>query len=247
MKKILFALALAVVATACQTNEGDQAIGFGKIAINASTRSEVSDSNTTSKLVLDEALVPSAKDLKVEIEGNGTTQTWATLAEFEQAIADGLTFASAPYTITLSHGEKGVEGWSKPYFEGKTNVEVPMYGLTAEAEVLVELTNSIIAIETTELFDGYFPTSSFKINGLEWDPSKQEMLFMNAGEVTITCEAVRTTGSTSTLESKLQLKASTRHKVVFDLSTAGKAVINITFDNEIVKTIELDVELNENA
>ena len=73
------------------------------------------------------------------------------------------------------------------------------------------------------------------------------MLFMNAGEVTITCEAVRTTGSTSTLESKLQLKASTRHKVVFDLSTAGKAVVNITFDNEIVETIELDVELNENA
>lgn len=247
MKKILFALALAVVATACQTNEGDQAIGFGKIAINASTRSEVSDSNTTSKLVLDEALVPSAKDLKVEIEGNGTTQTWATLAEFEQAVADGLTFASAPYNITLSYGEKGTEGWSKPHFEGKTNVEVPMYGLTAEAEVLVELTNSIIAIETTELFDGYFPTSSFKINGLEWDPSKQEMLFMNAGEVTITCEAVRTTGSTSTLESKLQLKASTRHKVVFDLSTAGKAVVNITFDNEIVETIELDVELNENA
>ena len=247
MKKILFALALAVVATACQTNEGDQAIGFGKIAINASTRSEVSDSNTTSKLVLDEALVPSAKDLKVEIEGNSTTQTWATMTEFEQAIADGLTFVSAPYTITLSHGEKGVEGWSKPHFEGKTNVEVPMYGLTAEAEVLVELTNSIIAIETTELFDGYFPTSSFKINGLEWDPSKQEMLFMNAGEVTITCEAVRTTGSTSTLESKLQLKASTRHKVVFDLSTAGKAVVNITFDNEIVETIELDVELNENA
>ncbi len=247
MKKILFALALAVVATACQTNEGDQAIGFGKIAINASTRSEVSDSNTTSKIVLDEALVPTAKDLKVEIEGNGTTQTWATLAEFEQAVADGLTFASAPYNITLSYGEKGTEGWSKPHFEGKTNVEVPMYGLTAEAEVLVELTNSIIAIETTELFDGYFPTSSFKINGLDWDPSKQEMLFMNAGEVTITCEAVRTTGSTSTLESKLQLKASTRHKVVFDLSTAGKAVVNITFDNEIVETIELDVELNENA
>ena len=34
MKKILFALALAVVATACHTNEGDQAIGFGKIADN---------------------------------------------------------------------------------------------------------------------------------------------------------------------------------------------------------------------
>ena len=247
MKKILFALALAVAATACQTNEGDQAVDFGKIAINASTRTEVSDSNNASKLVLDEALIPQAKDLKVEIEGNGTTQTWATLAEFEQALAEGLTFASAPYSITLSHGEKGAEGWSKPHFEGKTTVEVPMYGLAAEANVEVALANSIIAIETTELFDGYFPTSSFKINSFDWDNEKQEMLFMNVGEVTITCEAIRTTGSTSNLESKVQLKASTRHKVVFDLSTAGKAVVNVIFDDEIVETIELDVELNENA
>ena len=246
MKKILFALALAVVATACHTNDSVEG-AFGKISISAATRGEVSESNTSSKLVLDEALVPEAKDLKVEIEGNGATQTWATLTEFEQALSEGLTFASAPYAITLSYGEKGVEGWSKPYFEGKSSVEVPMYGLTAEANVEVALANSIIAIECTEEFDGYFPTSSFKINGFDWNKESHELLFMNVGEVTITCEAVRTTGSTSTFESKLQLKASTRHKVIFDLSTAGKAVVNITFDNEIVESIELDVELNENA
>ena len=246
MKKILFALALAVVATACHTNDSVEG-AFGKISISAATRGEVSDVNDSSKLVLDEALVPEAKDLKVEIEGNGATQTWATLTEFEQAVSEGLTFASAPYSITLSHGEKGVEGWSKPHFEGKTTVEVPMYGLTAEANIEVALTNSIIAIETTELFDGYFPTSSFKINGFDWNKESQELLFMNVGEVTITCEAVRTTGSTTNLESKVELKASTRHKVVFDLSTAGKAVVNIIFDSEIVETIELDVELNENA
>ena len=246
MKKILFALALAVVATACHTNDSVEG-AFGKISISAATRGEVSDVSDSSKLVLDEALVPEAKDLKVEIEGNGATQTWATLTEFEQAVSEGLTFASAPYSITLSHGEKGVEGWSKPHFEGKTTVEVPMYGLTAEANIEVALTNSIIAIETTELFDGYFPTSSFKINGFDWNKESQELLFMNVGEVTITCEAVRTTGSTTNLESKVELKASTRHKVVFDLSTAGKAVVNIIFDSEIVETIELDVELNENA
>ena len=246
MKKTLFALALAVVATACHTNDSVEG-AFGKISISAATRGEVSDVNDSSKLVLDEALVPEAKDLKVEIEGNGATQTWATLTEFEQAVSEGLTFASAPYSITLSHGEKGVEGWSKPHFEGKTTVEVPMYGLTAEANIEVALANSIIAIETTELFDGYFPTSSFKINGFDWNKESQELLFMNAGEVTITCEAVRTTGSTTNLESKVELKASTRHKVVFDLSTAGKAVVNIIFDSEIVETIELDVELNENA
>lgn len=246
MKKILFALALAVVATACHTSE-DGDVQVGKIAINAATRSEVSENND-GKLVLNETLVPSAEQLKVEIVGNGNTHTWATLAEFNEAVNGGLTFASAPYSITLSYGEKGAEGWSKPYFEGSTSVEVPMYGLTAEATVEVEMRNSIIAIETTDNFNGYFPTSSFKVNGLEWDATKEEMLFLNANqEVKINCEATRQTGATTTFESSVTLKPTTRHKVIFDLSTAGKAVVNITFDNEIVETIELDVELNENA
>jgi len=245
MKKILLAIALAVVATACHTEE--EALQVGKIAINATTRSEVNDANTTGKTVLNESLVPTAKDLKVEVSSNGATQTWTTLSEFEQAVTDGLTFAAAPHTITLSYGEKGAEGWSKPYFEGSTTVEVPMYGLTVNADILVGVANSIVSVETTEQFNGYFPNSSFKINDVEWDASKNELLFMNTGEVTFTCEAVRPTGKPTTFEGTLQLKAATHHKIVFDLSTAGKAVVNITFDDEVVETIELEFELNENA
>ena len=246
MKKILLAIALAVVATACHTSE-NEALQIGKIAINATTRAEVNEANTTGKTVLDESLVPAAKDLMVEISGNGTTQTWATYPEFEQALDDGLTFASGLHIITLAYGEKGVEGWSKPYFEGKSVVDVPMYGLTVNADILVALANSIVTVETTEQFDGYFPKSSFKINEIDWDASKGEMLFMNTGEVSIVCNAERTTGAAATFESKLQLKASTRHKIIFDLSTAGKVIVNITFDDEIVETIELEFELNENA
>ena len=244
MKKIFFALALAVVVTACHTND-NATLKEGQIIINASTRSEVATTSTEGRFTLSE--VPATEDLKVEITGNGTTHSWASLAEFNTAVAEGLTFASAPHAITLSHGEKGVEGWSKPYFEGSATVEVPTYGLTVEANIEVVLKNSIIAIETTELFDGYFPTSTFKINGTKWDVSKQESLFMNEGEVTITCEAVRQTGTTTTLESKVTLKPTTRHTVVFDLSTAGNAKVSVTFDGEITEVTEEEFELNENA
>ncbi|MBR2026596.1 MAG: DUF4493 domain-containing protein [Alistipes sp.] len=246
MKKILFAIALAVVATACHTNEGGD-VQVGKIAINAATRSEVSESEAADSFLLPENLMPSANDLKVEITGNNNAFTWATLTEFKEAVNGGLTFVSAPYSVTLSYGEKGAEGWSKPYFEGSTSVEVPMYGLTAEAAVEVEMKNSIIAIETTELFDGYFPQSSFKIKAIDWNSESEEMLFMNAGEVKITCEAIRQTGSVTTLESTITLRPTTRHKVVFDLSTAGNATVNVVFDGEIVETVELEYELNENA
>ena len=247
MKKILLAITLAVVATACHTNEESSDVQLGKIAINATTRGDVTEANTTGKTVLDESLVPSENDLKVEVSGNGTTQAWATYSEFEQALNEGLTFPSAPHTITLSYGEKGVEGWSKPYFEGSKTVEVPMYGLSVDADIVVGVANSIVSVETSEKFDGYFPKSSFKINGVDWDASKKELLFMNTGEITFTCEAIRPTGKPTTFEGRLLLKAATHHKIVFELSTAGKAVVNITFDDEIVETIELEFELNENA
>ena len=243
MKKILFAIALAFVAIACQNNEGDTTAQVGKIAITATTRGEVN--NTEGRLTLTD--VPSAEELKVEVVGNDKTQRWATLAEFNAAVSEGLTFASAPYIATLSHGEKGAEGWSKPYFEGSASVEVPMYGLTAEANIEVVLANSIVAIETTEQFRGYFPQHTFKVKDIEWVADKEEMLFVNAGEVKITCDAVRQTGKATTLETTLALRSTTRHTVVFDLSTAGNAEVSVRFDDEIVEKIELEFELNENA
>ena len=254
MKKILFAIALAVVATACHTNDGGEVL-FGKIAINASTRNEVSESNSEENrfLLKNWGVVPSVNDLKVEITGNGVTSAWNTIAEFnaENNIPGSeekkLLFPSAPHTITLSYGDEGVEGWSKAYFKGSAVVDVPKFELVAEAQVEVILTNSIVAIETTDKFNGYFPQTTFKVNGIEWDSAKHELLFMNAGEVTISCEATRQTGKITNLESKIVLKPTTRHTIRFDLSTAGNTVINVTLDNEIVETIELDFELNDNA
>lgn len=245
MKKILFVIALAVVATACNNQDaGDVTSQFGRIEIEAATRAEVESTNND-KVVL--GCAPAPSDLKVEIVGNNNTQTWSSLTEFQAALNGGLTFTSAIYAITLTHGEKGAEGWSKPYFEGSTTVDVPMYGLTATANVEVVLVNSIVAIETTDNFDGYFPQSEFQINGIDWNSSTSDMLFMNAGEVKISCKATRQTGSVTNLETTVTLKPTTRHTVVFDLSTAGSTSVNISFDDEIVDTEVVETELNENA
>ena len=256
MKKILFAIALAVVATACNNQEehNAQLKEYG-IAIEAATRTEVSENGSEEgKFSLQSwGVIPSTSDLKVEITGNGTTHTWETLAAFQaendipDSEAKNILFPAAPHTVTLSYGEKGVEGWSKPYFEGSTVVEVPKFEIVAQAQVEVVLANSIVAIETTDTFKGYFPQSTFTVNGFEWDAITHDLLFMNAGEVTINCKAVRQTGKTVDLESKIVLKPTTRHTILFDLSTAGNAVINVRLDNEIVETIELEFELNDKA
>ena len=244
MKKILFAIALAVVATACHTNDGDKTLEVGSIAINAATRSEVATSSEGRFYLTD---APAVEDLRVEIVGNDYAKSWETLSAFNAERAEGLTFIAAPYTITLTHGELGAEGWSKPYFKGWTSVEVPMYGLTAEANIEVTLQNSIIAIEATDEFKGYFPQHSFKVKSFDWDAEKSESLYLNAGEVTVTCEAISQVGKSSTFETTVTLKPTTRHTVIFDLSTAGNAKVNVTFDGEIVEVTEEEFELNENA
>ena len=179
MKKIFFAIALAVVATACHTNEGDKRVKVGSIAINAATRREVSNTSEEGRFYLTD--VPAVEDLRVDIVGSEYAQSWSSLSAFNAECAEGLTFTSAPYSITLSHGEMGAEGWSKPYFKGSTTVEVPQFGLTAEANVEVVLQNSIIAIEATDEFKGYFPQHSFKVKNIAWETEKGELLFLNAG------------------------------------------------------------------
>ena len=245
MKKILFAIALAIVATACHTNEGDKAVGFGSIAINAATRSEVATTSEEGRFHLSDA--PAAEDLRVDIVGGNYAKSWSSLSAFNAECSEGLTFIAAPYTITLSYGEMGAEGWSKPYFKGMTTVEVPMYGLTAEANIEVTLQNSIVAIEATDEFKVYFPLHSFKVKGFAWEAEREESLYLNVGNVTVTCEATSQTGKASTFEATISLKPTTRHTVLFDLSTAGNASVNVTFDGEIVDVTEEEFELNENA
>jgi hypothetical protein len=196
--------------------------------------------------------------MKVEISGNGTTYTWESLTAFnkENDIPNAdpsdkmLLFPATQHTVTLSHGEKGVQGWGKPYFEGSTTVEVPGYELLAEAEVEVVLANSIVAIATTDNFNGYFPHSTFTINGIEWSAENienHELLFVNPGVATIKCQATRQTGSITELQKEVELKPTTRHTILFDISTAGNAFVKISFDGEIVEEVELEVELNDKA
>ena len=122
-----------------------------------------------------------------------------------------------------------------------------MYGLTAEAYIEVILQNSIVAIEATDNFKGYFPQRTFKVKNIEWDAAKEELLFLNAGNVKVTCEAVSQTGKASTFETVVTLKSTTRHTVLFDLSTAGNAKVDVTFDGQLVEVVEQEFELNENA
>lgn len=249
MKKILFIALAATTLVACHKGNKDVAPESMAVEVASATRNEVTEAAGEGKTTI---AVPAAEDFAVTFTGSdGQSYSWDTLAEYNTELAKGYTFATGSYTVTLTHGEEGVEGYNMPYFYGSSIVEAPGYRLTANVDVECVLANSIIAIETTDNFNGYFPQSKFTVNGVEWDATNPEMLFMNAGEVTIVCEAVRqsdlTSGAVTTLINKVTLKPTTRHTVKFDLSTAGNATVTISFDNTVVKQEPVDTELNDRA
>ena len=248
MKKILFAIALAVVATACNNNEAVPT-GEGFIKISAATRGEVADTSSADGVKITHYL-PQTESLSVKIEGEGLLREWSTLKEFNAE--ENLRFKSAPYTITLASHAETKRGYGAAYFEGKAEVQVPDYDQTVKANIEVVLANSVVAITTTERFRGYFPSFKFSVKGIEYNFESGDLLFMEAGNAEVVCEAVRQahleSGKTTTIKKSVTLRPTTRHTLQFDLSTAGNLdIIEITFDDEFVETIEIEEELNDRA
>ena len=147
---------------------------------------------------------------------------------------------------------EGVDLNGAAYFEGKAEVQVPDYDQIVKANIEVVLANSVVAITTTERFRGYFPSFKFSVKGIEYNFESGDLLFMEAGNAEVVCEAVRQahleSGKTTTIKKSVTLRPTTRHTLQFDLSTAGNLdIIEITFDDEFVETIEIEEELNDRA
>ena len=115
--------------------------------------------------------------------------------------------------------------------------------------VIVALSDDRYAPELNNVSnENVYPVAAaHAVKSFAWDAEKSESLYLNAGEVTVTCEATSQVGKSSTFETTVTLKPTTRHTVIFDLSTAGNAKVNVTFDGEIVEVTEEEFELNENA
>lgn len=248
MKKILFTIALALVAVACNNNEAVPT-GEGFINISAATRGEVADTSAADNTTKITRYLPQTETLSVKIEGENFLREWSTLKEFNAE--ENLRFKSAPYTISLASDPTTKSGYGAAYFEGKAEVQVPDYDQTIKANIEVVLANSVVSITTTERFRGYFPSFKFSVKGIDYDFESGDLLFVESGEAEIICEAVRQanleSGKTTTIKKSVTLRPTTRHILQFDLSTAGTVEVNISFDGEIIETIELDVELNDKA
>lgn len=242
-------LVLTLSACSEKVAQGEQK-SEGRVTINLETSSEVADTRAAIG-----CQTPTADDFALTIEGADQNFEYASVAEFNED--NYLHYGS--YKATVVAGDVNEEGYDKVAFVGSQEFAVEARK-DVEVEITATIANAIVKVETTERFDSYFKGGhSLKLvtaAGNEFDVTAQsELLFIAPDSFTISGTATKQpaqSGAEGVVVTLPEYKsegvvAQTLYTVKFDVETAGSATLNITLNEALVESIDIEQELNDNA
>lgn len=254
MKKFFTLASLFALALVSCTNEENKSEANEKGAVNfdltISNEVDATRANVS-------CTTPAAEDFALKIEGVSHTynKEYANIAEFNE---DNYLHLGT-YKATVTAGNIAEEGYDKATFVGSEEFYVEARKETA-VEITATIANTLVKVETTEQFRNYFVDGhSLELTtaaGNKFDVSAQEApLFIAPGEFKVNGTAVKQAnqsgaeGTTITLpEYKMESAAAqTYYTVKFDVKDAGQATLEITLNEVLVESIDIEQELNDNA
>ena len=254
MRKFFTLASLVALSMVACTNEEPNGEANEKGAVNfdltVSNEVDVTRANVS-------CTTPAAEDFNLTIEG----VDYDYLGEFDNIaeFAENNYLHFGSYKATVVAGDLAEEGYDKATFMGEAEFLVE-----ARKEVNVEVTatiaNALVKVETTEGFNNYFVGGhTLELEtaaGNKFEVSAQtEPLFIAPGAFTVNGTATKqanqsgATGATVTLpEYKMDVaEAQTLYTVKFDVKDAGRATLEITLNETLVESIDIEQELNDNA
>ena len=254
MRKFFTLASLVALSMVACTNEEPNGEANEKGAVNfdltVSNEVDVTRANVS-------CTTPAAEDFNLTIEG----VDYDYLGEFDNIaeFAENNYLHFGSYKATVVAGDLAEEGYDKATFMGEAEFLVE-----ARKEVNVEVTatiaNALVKVETTEGFNNYFVGGhTLELEtaaGNKFEVSAQtEPLFIAPGAFTVNGTATKqanqsgATGATVTLpEYKMDVaEAQTLYTVKFDVKDAGCATLEITLNETLVESIDIEQELNDNA
>ncbi|MBR2428725.1 MAG: DUF4493 domain-containing protein [Alistipes sp.] len=255
MRKLFTIASLfAVALSACSKEDvkGDEK-GEGQVSISCVTITEVDDTRANVSCT-----TPAAEDFALKIEGVGHTYIadYATIAEFNEG--DNY-LNNGTFKATVTAGDITEEGYDKATFVGSAEFTVEARKNT-EVEVKATIANALVKVEVTDNFKRYFEGGhTLKLTtaaGSEFDVTEQtEPLFIAPESFTVSGTAVKqpnqsgAEGTTVALPEykNTDAKAQTLYTVKLDVENAGSAQLTITLNDELVESIDIEQELNDNA
>lgn len=244
-------VALSMVACTNEESKGE-VNEKGSVNFDISVKSDVEVTTRTNV----SCTTPAVKDFKLKIEGvSHTYEEYATIAEFNEENH----LYGGTYKATVTAGDVAEEGYDKATFVGVKEFAVEARQKT-EVEITAYIANTLVKVETTEAFNNYFVGGhSLELttnSGNKFDVTAQEEpLFIEPKTFAINGTAVKQAnqsgaeGATITLpEYKMENPQAQRYYTIkFDVKDAGRATLEITINDDVVESIDIEQELNDNA
>ncbi len=245
-------VALTLSACSKESTQGSEK-GEGEVSISCVVATDVDETRANV-----DCTTPAVEDFSLKIEGVGHTyaEEYATVAEFNDA---EVYMKSASYKATVKSGDVNNEGFDKAAFEGSAEFVVEPRKHT-NVEITATIANALVKVEVTDQFNAYFVGGhTLKLTtaaGNEFDVTAQmEPLFIAPGAFTISGTAVKQPNQSGVDGTVVALpeykntdaKAQTLYTVKLDVVNAGSAQLTITLNEELVESIDIEQELNDNA
>lgn len=255
MRKFFTLASLVALSMVACTNEESKGEVNEKGSVNFDI-SVKSDVEVTTRANVS-CTTPEGEDFNLKIEGVSHTyaKEYATIAEFNEENH----LYGGKYKATVTAGDIAEEGYDKATFVGVKEFAVEARQKT-EVEITAYIANTLVKVETTEAFNNYFVGGrSLELttnSGNKFDVTAQaEPLFIEPKTFTINGTAVKqpnqsgAEGATITLpEYKMENPQAQRYYTIkFDVKDAGRATLEITINDDVVESIDIEQELNDNA
>lgn len=245
----LFALTLSACSE--EVANGEQK-GEGRVTIDCVASTTVDETRANISCT-----TPAAEDFTLRIEGVGHTYTadYANIAEFN----DDNYLNNGQYKASVVAGNVNEEGYDKATFAGSEEFTVEPRKNT-QVNIKATIANALVKVEVTENFKRYFEGGhALKLTTAarnEFDVTTQtEPIFIAPTSFTVTGTAVKQANQSGAEGTVVTLPAynmenaaaQTLYTVKFDVENAGGATLNITLNETLVESFDIEQELNDNA
>lgn len=234
----LIAALAALSLASCSNDDGAYFIGSGQIAPALSIdrnilsvslpESEENDSQSADLSPDDFAVTLTSVD-------GSYSKTWSKFGDFP--VDD--VFKVGTYEIEAYHGALEKEGFESPYYSGSQRFSVKE-AETATVEITCKLSNSIVTVDCSEAFRGYFSdfSTTFHSEGggyFTYSSSETRNLYMMPGDISLSVTVTNPNGQEATFALPTVINALPQHhyRVHLDVNQGemGAASLVLSFDD----------------
>ncbi len=235
--------------SSCGNEDNPSNTGSGLVNLSVNVDSEIITASDDIDGRSADVSAPKIEDFKIKMqgEGGGYSHQWNSIADFptdEQ-------FKIGRYRMEAFYGSLEDEGFEKPYYYGSSDFAVTEASVT-NVSVTCGLANTMVSIDYTEAFKGYFTDYSTELHSdggayILYAKDETRPAYLRPGNVSMTISLTLPSGMSTTFQ-PASIVALARHHyhVTMDVNSGnmGTAQLVIKFD-ETLATEDITIDLSD--